>query len=178
MSCSLPGKVFGTAIGDQVEAKPLLNNPSSEYSPAFSPDGRWLAYVSVESGRAEVYVRRYPQGDRFTVSTGGGTGPLWRRDGKETFFTGQDQGEGKVMAVSVTAVGDRLELGKPTPLFAMRTPGSNGVLEQYAGSSNGGLRWGILPDGRFVMERGADVSSTREIVLVQHWFDELRRQQQ
>jgi Tol biopolymer transport system component len=155
----------------------LLNAPYSEYSPSFSPDGRWLAYVSDESGRAEVYVRRYLQGDRFTVSTGGGNGPLWRRDGKEIFFQGQDQGEGKVMAVAVTAVGDRLELGKPTPLFTMRSPGSNGVLDQYAGSNNQGLRYGLLPDGRFVMERGASSSSTREIVLVQHWFDELRRQQ-
>lgn len=54
----------------------LLNSPASEHSPKFSPDGRWLAYVSEESGRAEVYVRRYPQGDKLPVSTGGGNGPV------------------------------------------------------------------------------------------------------
>jgi WD40 repeat protein len=163
--------IWVLSVGDTVEAQPLLSARYSEHSPSFSPDGRWLAYVSDESGRAEVWVKQYPQGDRFPVSNGGGNGPLWRRDGKEIFFTSPSQ----VVAVTVAAVGDRLEFGKPTPLFSMRSPGTNGVLEQYATSGNSGRRWDILPDGRFVMARGADVSSTREIVLVQHWFEEVKR---
>jgi len=57
----------------------------------------------------------------------------------------------------------------------MRVQGPTGVIEQYAGSGNGGPGYDILPDGRFVMSSGADPAGTREIVLVQHWFEELRR---
>ena len=150
----------------------FLKTPFTETQAKFSPDVRWMAYASDESGRMEVYVRPFPQGDgKWKVSINGGDLPQWRSDGKEIFFTSPSQ----VGAVTVAAVGDRLEFGKPTPLFSMRSPGTNGVLEQYATSGNSGRRWDILPDGRFVMARGADVSSTREIVLVQHWFEEVKR---
>jgi hypothetical protein len=99
---------------------------------------------------------------------------VWQRDGKELFFQNGPV-EPKLMAVSVTYEGDSLRLGKPTPLFNFRVPGTTGVMEQYVGSNNGGVGYDILPDGRFVMIRGADQAGTREIVLVQNWFNELRR---
>ena len=163
-------------MGGTTTATPFLNSAASEYSPKFSPDGRWLAYASDESGRVEVYVRPYPQGERFAVSTGGGNGPVWRPDGREIFFQELSGGVAKLMAVPVTPEGDALRLGKPVPLFDLRGPGPTGVIEEYAGSGNAGAGYDILPDGkRFVMVRGADPQGAREIVLVQNWFEELKR---
>ena len=75
-------------IGTSVETRPLLNTTSSERAPAISPDGRWLAYESDESGRAEVYVRPFPAVDQglWAISTSGGSEPRWARDGRELFF--------------------------------------------------------------------------------------------
>ena len=66
--------IWVLTMGEKPTSEPFLKGVASEHSPTFSPDGRWLAYVSDESGRAEVYVRPYPQGERLAVSTGGGTG--------------------------------------------------------------------------------------------------------
>jgi serine/threonine protein kinase len=168
--------IWVAATGNTPEAHPVLNSPAGEYSPAFSPDGRWLAYVSEESGRSEVYARKYPQGERFPVSASGGNGPVWSGDGKEIFFQTAVGGVPKVMAASVSAQGDRLVVGKPAPLFDMRVTGAFGVREHYSSSSIVGRRWDVFPDGRrFLMVRGADPQGVREIVLVQHWGDELRR---
>jgi serine/threonine protein kinase/Tol biopolymer transport system component len=146
-------------------------------SPRFSPDGKWLAYESGESGRNEVYIQQYPQGERIEVSTGGGDGPVWRRDGKELFFLGYTGGpQKKMMAVSVTPNGASLRLGKPVTLFDLRTKGPAGEEWQYAdANNNAGQVYDILPDGRFVMVRGAAPADIREIVVVQNWFEELKR---
>jgi hypothetical protein len=81
-----------------------------------------------------------------------------------------------MMAASVSAKGDRLVVGRPAPLFDMRVTGASGVREQYSSSSIVGRRWDVFPDGRrFLMVRGADPQGAREIVLVQHWGDELKR---
>ena len=101
---------------------------------------------------------------------------MWRPDGKEIFFQGPYEGVPKLMAVSVTSDGDSLRLAKPVPLFDLRVPGPTGAIEQYRGGGNVGSAYDILPDGkRFVMIRGADPQGTREIVLVQNWFEELKR---
>jgi hypothetical protein len=163
-------------MGDTPRAQPLINSPASEHSPKFSPDGRWIAYVSNESGRDEVYVRRYPQGERFPISTGGGSGPVWRPDGQEIFFQGWSVGVPKLIAVQIATEGDVPRLARPMPLFDLRMTGPGGVVEQYVGSDNVGAGYDILPDGKhFVMLRGADSQGSREIVLVQNWFEELKR---
>lgn len=104
--------------GRQPEA--VLRFESGARHMQLSPDGRWLASVSEESGRAEVYVRRYPTGaDRVQVSTGGGLQPRWRRDGRELFYLtpGGSQGRGdKLTAVSVTS-GAGLDVGPPALVF-------------------------------------------------------------
>jgi eukaryotic-like serine/threonine-protein kinase len=162
-------------MGEKPTSQPFLNSAAAEYSPRFSPDGRWLAYVSDESGRAEVYLHGYPQGERLAVSTGGGTDVVWRRDGKELYFQGSVDGVPKMMAVAVTPDGASLRLAKPVPLFDLRVTGPTGAVEQYADSSNSGAGYDVLPDGRFLMFRGPDPTSTREIVVVQSWFEELKR---
>jgi len=167
--------IWVLTMGDKPTAAPLLAGAASEHSPAFSPDGRWLAFVSDESGRAEVYVQRYPQGDRLPVSTNGGGGPVWRRDGKELFFIGADAGVTKMMAAPVMADAASIRSGTPVPLFDLRVRNSSGAIEQYGGAGNVGPGYDVLPDGRFLMVRGADPAGAREIVIVQNWFEELRR---
>jgi len=93
------------------KAELFLETPFSEAYPAFSPDGRWLAYASNESETWEVYVRPFPgPGGRWQISTGGGTFPLWSRDGRELLLETLDY---RVMAVSYTAKGDSFTAGKP-----------------------------------------------------------------
>jgi Tol biopolymer transport system component len=156
-------------------AEPLINGPRREHSPRFSPDGRWLAYVSDESGRMEVYVRRVPQGERATVSTGGGSGPAWSRDGRELFFQSTADGVPRLMRVAVSMAGDRLQLGRPERLLDLRVPGPSGAIEQYANSTNQSVAYDVFPDGSFVMIRGADPQGAREIVVVKNFYEEVRR---
>lgn len=171
----LRSDIWMLTMGDPPTTTSFLSRPASEHSPAFSPDGRWLAYVSDESGRFEVYLQPYPTGERLAVSTAGGNGPVWRRDGKALFYQGLDAGVSKMMAVTVTTDGASLLLGRPTALFDQSVPGGPGAAERYAQSGNVGVAYDVLPDGRFVMVRGADPSGSREFVLVQHWFEELKR---
>ena len=99
--------------GDRKPA-PLLHSDFNESQGHFSPDGRWIAYVSDESGRREVYVQAFPlSGAKWQISTEGGNHPRWRRDGKELFYFAPDQ---KLMAVEISA-DSTLRLGKPAPLF-------------------------------------------------------------
>ena len=80
------------------------------------------------------------------------------------------------MAASVSVQDDRLVVGKPTALFDMRITGPSGLREQSSSSSIVGRRWDVFPDGQhFLLVRGADPQGAREIVLVQHWDQELKR---
>jgi Tol biopolymer transport system component/DNA-binding winged helix-turn-helix (wHTH) protein len=92
----------------------FANSPFIETSPAFSPDGAWIAYTSDESGQAEVYVQAFPgPGARFQLSRNGGNHPVWRPDGRELFYLARDA---TLMAVSIGA-GQTFEGGPPQPLF-------------------------------------------------------------
>ncbi|HVT48419.1 MAG TPA: protein kinase [Vicinamibacterales bacterium] len=151
---------------------PYLDSAAAEHSPQFSPDGHWLAYVSDESGHAQVYIHGYPRGPRFVVSIDGGEGPVWRRDGREIFFESGSLNDRHLMAAAVTPDGDRLRLGTPVPLFALRSADANGTIEQYAPSTNAGAEYDVMPDGQhFVMLRHAE--PPLEIVVVPHWLDGL-----
>ncbi len=149
------------------KAELFLGTPFIEVFPMFSPDGRWLAYVSNESGTYEVYVRPFPgPGGRWQISTGGGLYPVWSRDGRELLFSTFEQ---VVMAVGYTAKGETFAAGKPrvwteTRLRGMSTPG-------YA--------YDLAPDGKrlaaFVAgERNAEKPPTHLTFLL-HFSDELRR---
>jgi Tol biopolymer transport system component len=99
--------------------KPVLylQTPFNESDGQFSPDGRWMAYASNESGQPQVYVQSIPaSGRKFQISSAGGVQPRWRRDGKELFYISGDQ---KLMAVPVK-MGDAFEAGAPQPLFGMK----------------------------------------------------------
>src|SRR5262249_6998124 len=108
------------------EAKPfpVVRTEASEGVGTLSPDGRWLAYVSDESGRNEVYVQSFPRGGgKRLVSTGGGSSPRWRRDGRELFYYA---GDGKLMAAPVRS-GESFEIGSVVSLFDFRAGTPQGV---------------------------------------------------
>jgi predicted Ser/Thr protein kinase len=145
---------------------PFLNSPASECYPEFSPDGRWLAYTSDESGRIEVYVRSFPgPGGKWLVSSEGGVEPLWARNGKQLFYRSMD-GQ-KLWVVDIRTDGG-LSPSKPHLVFEKA-----GYVP--AGPHRG---WDISLDGqRFLMvkEQEMNPQPVTEMILVQNWFKELKR---
>ncbi len=116
---------------------PLLNTGNGQVQAQVSPDGRWLAYVSTEGGRHDVYVRPFPSGDgKWLISPGGGLEPSWRRDGRELFYLAPD---GSLMAVTVTT-GTTFEASPPDRLFVTKmSTVRNAVFtrNQYVPSADG-----------------------------------------
>jgi Tol biopolymer transport system component len=153
------------------EAKPLLATDADEGMAVLSPDGRWLAYQSGESGRDEIYVRPFPNVGqaRWQVSASGGTAPRWSRDGRELYFLGLESA-GAALRATLTAVpviaGTSFNTGTAVPIGRMP-------------SSVGGFD--VAPDGRFLTvsagsSTGASGGTRQRIVVVQNWLDSLRRQ--
>jgi Tol biopolymer transport system component len=117
-------------------AKPLLQAKWTVRNAQFSPDGRWVAYASNETGNMEIYISSFPNGNgKWQVSNAGGQEPRWRQDGKELFYL---SAEGKVMAVAVKP-GASFEAGSPVALFQThrRQPVSAQDFFSYDVSSNG-----------------------------------------
>src|SRR5262249_15622289 len=124
-----------------------------------SPDERWLAYTSPESGRSEVYIVPFPKASRrWPVSTAGGTQPRWRRDGKELFYAGRDN---RLMAVTIEATANDLKIGEPQPLFEARPVGARSFYD-------------VSPDGRFLVNVVRADSASPSITLVQNWTAALK----
>ena len=102
------------APGDTATPIPIVATPANEVAPAVSPDGRWLAYTSDESGRYEVYVRPFPQlSTRHLVSLEGGTEPVWSRDGRELYYR-----RGPVLTAATVRTSPDFEVSERTPLFS------------------------------------------------------------
>jgi serine/threonine protein kinase len=159
------------ALGEKPVARPLTTATPSEYSPKFSPDGRWLAYVVDQRERSEVYIRGYPSGEPIPVSSSGGVGPVWSRDGRTLFYESAQSGERTLMSVPVSVDGGTLKLGVPSRAVSLAPAGG----DEYGRSAYWGPEYDVFPAGDFVMLRGPSPGSVREIVLVQHWFEDVRR---
>ncbi len=136
---------------------PFLQTEAYEGGAQLSPDGRWLAYVSDESGRFEVYVQRFPAGGgQRQVSTGGGAGPHWRRDGKELFYYAND---GKLMALPVGS-GESFELGAAVALFEFRSGSISPSIAPYT----------VTGDGqRFLVNAIVDAEPRAPLTVVVNW---------
>ncbi|MGH9365020.1 MAG: hypothetical protein ACRD1B_07125, partial [Thermoanaerobaculia bacterium] len=141
--------------GDR-KLRPFLVPPFHGEVAQFSPDGRWVAYTSNESGRFEVCVRPYPgPGGKWLISTDGGAAPVWARSGREIFYRSGD----KMMAVPVQT-GSAFSAGTPQVLF----------------EGHGLHSFDVLPDGqRFVMVQAPDkAAAPLQLVFVPDWSDELK----
>lgn len=133
---------------------------------AFSPDGRWVAYQSNESGRSEIYVRPFvapgsaspATGAQWLVSTTGGMSPVWRPDGKELYYLNP---AGLMMAAPITAAGSTLEPGTPVALFPTHMLGGG----QDGGQ---GRQDDVAPDDRFSINTELDSASV-PITLILNW---------
>jgi Tol biopolymer transport system component len=148
-----------------LKTQPFLRTPFDESVPRFSPDGRWLAYISNESGRHEIYVQPYPgPGGKWQISTEGGTEPAWNPNGRELFY----RSGAKMMAVDiVTQPG--LAAGKPRVLFEGKYEPSPATSPNYD----------VSPDGqRFLMlKRSEQQEAATQINIVLNWFEELKRRE-
>jgi serine/threonine-protein kinase len=151
-----------------------LTAKASEHSPRFSPDGKWVAYVSDASGRQEVLVRPYPTGEPLPVSINGGNAPVWSRDGTEIIFQGPDGDVMRFFRASINPAGSSLRIGRPEALFDPRRLGPQGY-EVYSSGGNSGGRYDVMPDGRFVMLKSVGAIDAREIIIVDNWIDALMR---
>ena len=118
-----------------------------------------------------MYVRGYPSGEPIPVSASGGVGPVWSRDGRTLFYESAQSGERMLMSVPVSVDGGTLKLGAPSRVVSLALAGGDG----YGRSAYWGPEYDVFPDGDFVMLRGPGPGSAREIVLVQHWFEEIKR---
>jgi dipeptidyl aminopeptidase/acylaminoacyl peptidase len=152
--------VWAVALGSG-KAEPVLKGVFLD-EPQLSPDGRWLAYLSRESGQDEVYVEPFRrEGDRVRVSVAGGGQPKWRHDGRELFFTTPAN---RLMAVTVRPAGDRLDVSLPTELFEIRGLQSS-VVDDYAPSADG---------QRFLVKLPVEQERKTELHVVTNWTSLLK----
>jgi Tol biopolymer transport system component len=142
---------------------PFLHTESDEAGAQLSPDGRWMAYISDETRRYEVYVQSFPTaGGKRQISTKGGLGPQWRRDGKELFYYASD---GKLMAVEVKSEAS-FEPGVARELFEFPSGSDIPALAPYSVSGDG---------KQFLINALVDESDGAPLTVVVNWMAGLKR---
>ncbi len=149
-----PGKPFPYVVAD-----------AAQRHGRFSPDGRWVAYRSDESGRSEVYVQAFPPtGGKWLISTEGGDQPSWRGDGKEIFYVSPAS---QIMAVEVKG-GETFEVGTPRPLFPLRRP--------YVDVESARSSYAVTADGqRFLVVGSAENARPMAITVSVNWTEGLKK---
>jgi Tol biopolymer transport system component len=145
---------------------PFLQSAFDEPDGRFSPDGKWIAFVSDESGRLEIYVAAFPpSGEKRRISAAGGSQPRWRRDGKELFYLAPDS---RIMAVAV-APGGAFQAGPPAPLFRIESASWNrletSIWDDYEVSADG---------GRFLVNLGVTRTETLPFTVILNWSGDAR----
>jgi Tol biopolymer transport system component len=152
--------LYAAATEGDHKVRPLVVMPFDQSGARLSPDGKWLAYVSDESGQPEVFVQAMNDPNtRAQISSEGGHSPRWARSGNELFF----QSKNRLLSVKFSP-GGGLNPGKPVLLFEDKKAWSG---------------YDVAPDGRFVVTREADISgSGNQINVVLDWFEELKKEQQ
>jgi hypothetical protein len=144
---------------DSRQSSPFTQTPFNEYPAVFSPDGRWVAYASDESGRNEVYVAPFPGlGGKWQVSAAGGHWPRWRRDGRELFFLAPDS---RMMAAEIEGRWPTFEIATIRPLFQTQVRLRPNVQ---------GYGYDVSADGqRFLINMTVDQAAVQPITLVVNW---------
>jgi Tol biopolymer transport system component len=156
-----PAGIFGLRQGD-TSAAPLVNTGGNNIFPALSPDERWLAYASDESGTMEVYVRPFPETSsaKWQVSTAGGIQPVWSKRGHQLYYI---NGKNEMVAADIRpgttfGVGEEHVLFPAAPFVRLGTIPSFGVTED---------------DKRFLMLREGESTQESELIVALHWLDGL-----
>jgi Tol biopolymer transport system component len=149
--------IYVLELGDGKEAKPFLQTKFDEHSGVLSPDGRWLAYVSEESGSEEVYVAPFPgPGGKWQISKGGGNSPTWVKNQDEIFYAAAG---GRVMAVRIQAGVNTITVGSPEELFRN---------ERITAAD-------VSPTGqRALVTIGAEIGESHPISMMLNWTDVLK----
>jgi Tol biopolymer transport system component len=137
----------------------FLKTNFEERHAQFSPDGRWVAYRSNESGTAEIYVRPFPgPGGQWQISTSGGIAPRWRHDGKELYYIAPD---GRLMAVPIATKAGTLEPGTPVALFRTQIVGG--------GTNTNRQQYDVATDGRFLINTAVEDAAVSPVTILQNW---------
>jgi serine/threonine-protein kinase len=168
VSAEVPGEsrnILALSLDGSQRTESIVHGPAFDLSTDLSPDGRWLAYDSNESGQYEVYVRPYPNAadGRWVISTAGGRQPVWSSDGRELFYRDLS---GALLAVPVTLT-SRFSAGRPLKLF-------DGGGFAGAGPIGTSQTYDVAEDGRFLMLKTAAGTDT-SLVIVHNWFEQLKR---
>ena len=154
------------------QSRPFVDTKAPSGSPKFSPDGRWLAYCSNESGKAQVYVQAFPgPGAKIQVSNDGGTDPVWKRAGGELYFRNGD----KIMAVAVSTT-PTFTAGRPQMLWEGHY--SHGMSTSCGPPGATSSNYDVTADGRrflMVKDEAADTAVSKQIVVVLGWAGEVTR---
>jgi hypothetical protein len=153
--------VWALPLDDPQKAFRVVGGPADERDAQFSPDAKWIAYQSDESGRPEIYLQRFPgPGDKQRVSTDGGTQVRWRPDGQELFYVDPDN---TLMAVSVRlpSAGGAPSIGRPSRLFATRLV--------QAGLAIARQQYVVSPDGQRFLANTLEEPAIGHITLLLNW---------
>ncbi len=159
---SVRGNAFALLHLSDRTTRPWLEPPFAVYGARFSPDGRWAAYSSTQSGAAEVWVRPFPgPGAPIRVSLAGGHDPVWSRDGMKLFYTNGPA----MLSAEITGSGSTLQVGRPQTLFegGFAYSVDDLVLRYYD----------VAADGRFLMIEPTE-RKPASVVVAQHWDEELQ----
>jgi serine/threonine-protein kinase len=156
------GDIYGVRKGDSTLV-PLVTGPATEAEPAVSPNGRWLAYTSLESGVPEVYVRPFPDAAsaRWQVSTAGGGDPVWSHSGRELFYRSANE---QLMTVAVHP-GASFSFEQPKPLFSTANYVNINPVPSFDVSPD---------DKRFLFLRETASNERNELIVVQNWTKEMK----
>lgn len=155
------GDLWVLPLSEDRKPRPFFQSKFNETTPAFSPDGHWLAYVADDSGHPEVYVQPFPgPGAKYPISVGGGTEPAWARNGREIFYRNDD----RMMVAEITEQ-PQFRASTPRLLFV-------GSFARTAGRTN----YDVSPDGQhFLMFKvGEQDQASSQINITLNWFRELQ----
>jgi serine/threonine protein kinase/Tol biopolymer transport system component len=142
------------------KSTPVVRSSFEEREGQFSPDGKWLAFASNESGATEVWVQAFPQsGEKWQVSTSGGSQPRWNRNGRELFYIAAN---GSLMSTTFAATNGRVQTGTPTVLFHPRISTAQGGLLRH--------QYAVAADGqRFLLNSVADEAARAPVTIIANW---------